>query len=268
MADEPVFETGFLLAGPGDPQAVERQLSRWVASGKVQQMRRGLYALAPPWRQTTPHPFLLANRLVPSSYVSGLSALAYAHGIPEYVAEVTSITAGRPHVRQLPFGRFSFRHLKADRLFGYRLLDLDSSQQAFVATPEKALLDTVYLQPGGDDVAYLRELRLDFSVLDLAALDELSARCASPKLARAVRGVSPAKRRTTGRYGPTLQALIHVARSECRLPASPHTARDAAYRRDRRDGLAFQGDTCLRFLFSTKLDVTLDGNRRCTHCLA
>ena len=189
VADEPVFETGFLLAGPGDPQAVARQLSRWVASGKVQQMRRGLYALAPPWRQTTPHPFLLANRLVPSSYVSGLSALAYAHGIPEYVAEVTSITAGRPHVRQLPFGRFSFRHLSADRLFGYRLLDLGSSQQAFVATPEKALLDIVYLQTDGDDVAYLRELRLDFSVLDLAALDELSARCASPKLTRAVRSV-------------------------------------------------------------------------------
>ena len=189
VADEPVFETGLLLAGPGDPQVVGRQLSRWAASGKIQQMRRGLYALAPPWPQTTPHPFLLANRLVPSSYVSGLSALAYAHGIPEYVAEVTSITAGRPHVRLLPFGRFSFHHLKADRLFGYRLLDLGRGQRAFVAAPEKALLDTVYLQPGGDDVAYLRELRLDFSVLNLVALEELSARCSSPKLARAARSI-------------------------------------------------------------------------------
>ena len=99
VAEEPVFETGLLLAGPGDPAHVRRQLSRWVRAGRVQQLRRGLYALAPPWRKRIPHPFLVANRLAPDSYVSGLSALAFAHAIPEYVAEVTSVTARRPHVR-------------------------------------------------------------------------------------------------------------------------------------------------------------------------
>ena len=185
VADEPVFETGLLLAGPGDPGNVRRQLSRWVRDGKVEQMRRGLYALAPPWQRCVPHPFLLANRLAPGSYVSGLAALAFAHAIPEYVPEVTSVTPGRPHTRPLSSGRFSFRHLKADRLFGYRLLDLGDNQRAFVATPERALLDSVYLQPGGDDDKYLRELRLDFSALDLDALDRTAARYAAPKVTRA-----------------------------------------------------------------------------------
>ena len=185
VADEPVFETGLLLAGPGDPGNVRRQLSRWVRNGRVHQMRRGLYALAPPWQRCVPHPFLLANRLVRGSYVSGLAALAFAHAIPEYVPEVTSVTPGRPHTRSLSSGRFSFRHLKADRLFGYRLLDLGDNQQAFVATPEKALLDSVYLQPGGDDDKYLRELRLDFGALDLDALDQTAARYAAPKVTRA-----------------------------------------------------------------------------------
>ncbi len=189
VADEPVFETGLLLAGPSDPRNVRRQLSRWVRNGRVQQMRRGLYALAPPWQHRVPHPFLLANRLAPGSYVSGLAALGFAHAIPEFVPEVTSVTPGRPHTRHLPSGRFSFRHLKADRLFGYRLLDLGDNQQAFVATPEKALLDSVYLQPGGDDRKYLRELRLDFGALDLDALEEAAARYASPKLVRAARRI-------------------------------------------------------------------------------
>ena len=185
VADEPVFETGLLLAGPGDPGNVRRQLSRWVRNGKVEQMRRGLYALAPPWQRRVPHPFLLANRLAQGSYVSGPAALAFAHAIPEYVPEVTSVTPGRPHTRSLSSGRFSFRHLKADRAFGYRLLDLGDNQQAFVATPEKALLDSVYLQPGGDDDKYLRELRLDFGALDLDALDQTAARYAAPKVTRA-----------------------------------------------------------------------------------
>ena len=189
VEDEPVFDTGLLLAGPVNPAQVQRQLSRWVRAGRVLQLRRGLYALAPPWRKRIPHPFLVANRLAPGAYVSGLSALAFAHAIPEHVAEVTSITSGRPHSRNLPLGRFSFRHLKAGLRFGYRQTELGNSQQAFVATPEKALLDLVHLQPGGDDRAYLQELRLNFEALRLEALDALASRCGTPKLLRAVRHI-------------------------------------------------------------------------------
>ena len=189
VADEPVFDTGLLLAGPVGPAHVQRQLSRWVRAGRVLQLRRGLYALAPPWRKRVPHPFLVANRLAPGGYVSGLSALAFAHAIPEHVAEVTSITSGRPHRRNLPLGRFSFRHLKAELRFGYRQTELGDSQQAFVATPEKALLDLVHLQPGGDERAYLQELRLNFEALRLEALEALASRCGAPKLLRATRRV-------------------------------------------------------------------------------
>ena len=189
VLDEPVFDTGLLLAGLVNPAHVQRQLSRWVRAGRVVQLRRGLYALAPPWRKCVPHPFLVANRLVPGTYVSSLSALAFANAIPEYVAEVTSITSGRPHSRSLPLGRFSFRHLKPDLQFGYRQVDLGNGQQAFVATPEKALLDLVHLQPGGDNRDHLQELRLNFEALRLDALDALASRCSTPKLLRAVRHV-------------------------------------------------------------------------------
>ena len=185
VADEPLFETGLLLAGAVDPADLRRQLSRWTRSGRIRQLRRGLYALAPPWEKRIPHPFLVANRLVRGSYVSGVSALAFVQAIPEYVAEVTSVTPGRPQMRHTAFGRYSFRHLKPGLLFGYRQVDLGDGQRAFVAEPEKALLDLIHLRPGGGDAAYLRELRLDFDALRLERLAAFAATCATPKLARA-----------------------------------------------------------------------------------
>lgn len=189
VGDEPVFETGMLLAGNVDAVNLRRQLSRWTRAGRLLQLRRGLYALAPPWRRINPHPFLVANRLGSGSYVSGLSALAFAQAIPEYVAEVTSCTGGRPHTYLTPLGRFSFRRLKANLRFGYRQVALGDGQAAFLATPEKALLDLIYLQPGGDDAAFLKELRLNLDVLQSDLLDDLAQRCGVPKLVRAAKHI-------------------------------------------------------------------------------
>ncbi|MFZ2520878.1 MAG: hypothetical protein WA089_19430, partial [Anaerolineae bacterium] len=58
-------------------------------------------------------------------------------------------------------------------------------QRAFIATPEKALLDLAHLRAGGDEPAYLRELRLqNLERLDLDALRGLAQQAASPKLQR------------------------------------------------------------------------------------
>ena len=185
VEDEPVFETGFLTAGRPRETGLPAQLSRWCASGRLLRLRRGLFALAPPYRKVIPHPFLVANRLVPGSYVSGLAALAFAGAIPEFVPEVTSCGPGRPHVRTTPLGRFSFRYLKAGLRSGYRLLDLGSDQRAFVASPEKAFLDLVHLQPKGDDPVWIDGLRLNPGALSPDRMEGIACQAASPKLARA-----------------------------------------------------------------------------------
>lgn len=187
--DEPVFETGLLLAGDVDPAGVRRQLSRWVTAGRVHQLRRGLYALAPPYCRSTPHPFLVANRMVRPSYVSLQAALAFYGLIPDVTPVVTAVTTGRPGHWETPLGAFVFRHLQIDLFFGYRSLDL-GGQQAFVATPEKALLDLVYLAPEGDTPAYLQELRLqNLERLDPDALLRDAERSGRPKLQRAARAI-------------------------------------------------------------------------------
>jgi predicted transcriptional regulator of viral defense system len=188
LGREPVFETGFLLAGPQDPAYIQRQLAEWVATGKLFQLRRGLYTPAPPYQKVPPHPFLIANRLVPGSYVSLQAALAYRDLIPEHVAAVTSVTARRPGRWPTPFGEMSYRVIRREYIFGYERIMVTPEQAAFVATPEKALLDLIYLQPGGDDRAYLESLRLqNMERIDLSKLTALADRMAKPKLHRAAR---------------------------------------------------------------------------------
>ena len=198
VGNTPLFETGLLLAGDVDPANVRRQLSRWTATGKLLQLRRGLYTLAPPYQKAAPHPFLVANYLVKPSYVSLQAALAHYGLIPEYAAEVTSVTTGRPTEVETPWGRYTFRHVKTSRFYGYRRLDVGGDQQAFAACPEKALLDQIYLQPGGDSLSYLRGLRLqNLEHLNLDVLHRLAARAESPKLERAAANVATLMREET-----------------------------------------------------------------------
>jgi predicted transcriptional regulator of viral defense system len=170
-----------------DPREIRRQLSRWRQSGKIYQLRRGLYSLAPPYQKAKPRPFLVANRLLPASYVSLQSALAYYGMIPEHVPVTTSVTTSRPAHWETPLGIFDFRHIQIPFFDGFRVVDLGEKQQAFIAIPEKALLDLIYLEPGGDTLDYLAELRLsNLDQLDWQHLERLARKIEKLKLLRAV----------------------------------------------------------------------------------
>jgi predicted transcriptional regulator of viral defense system len=189
IGDDPVFRSSLLLAGNINPQIVRLQLSRWVNIGRIYQLRRGLYSIAPPYQKIKPHPFLVANQLQKASYVSLQAALAYYGLIPEVVNITTSVSTGRPEKLENPLGIYDFRHIKTDLLFGYKMTNL-GDQSAFVATPEKALLDLIYLHPGGDSIDYLRELRLqNTEILDINIIREFAEKFKTPRLQKAVKGI-------------------------------------------------------------------------------
>jgi predicted transcriptional regulator of viral defense system len=191
---EPLFETGFLLAGPEKPSYIHRQLAEWVDAGKLLQFRRGLYAPAPPYQKAVPHPFLVANRMVPGSYVSLQAVLGYYGLIPEYVPAVTSVTSRGSRRWVTPAGQMIYRAIRRDLIFGYERISVAPEQSAFVALPEKALLDLIYLQPGGDERDYLESLRLqNLERIDPLKLAELAERMRKPKLSRAVRIIADLK---------------------------------------------------------------------------
>ncbi|MGB4594628.1 MAG: hypothetical protein WBI14_01815 [Anaerolineaceae bacterium] len=190
VGDDPVFESAMLLSGEIDPKNIRLQLSRWVNSGRVYQLRRGLYAIAPPYQKTIPHPFLVANHLQRSSYVSLQSVLAFYGMIPDTVTVITSVGTGRPEKLATPLGTFEYRHVKSTLFFGYQVIDV-GGQEIFVATPGKALLDLVYLTPDGDSPGFLQGLRLqNLDRINLGQLQKDSMTFDTPKMDRAAKVIS------------------------------------------------------------------------------
>ena len=182
----PVFTVRFLSAGVNLAQ-IRLQINRWVKDGKIIRLHKGLYTLAEPYRKVTSEPFCIANSLKQASYVSLHSALSWYAMIPEFVPAVTSITTGRPQTIETPLGRFEFRHVSKKYFWGYQQVELKFGQTAFIAYPEKALLDLAYLTPGGDEINFIEELRLqNFEQINRAVLHEFVERFQSPKLNRAL----------------------------------------------------------------------------------
>ena len=186
VQEEPLFETSLLTVGNVSPYQAQRRLADWSKAGKVVPLRRGLYALPKAKRPFEPHPFQVANRLVVGSYVSLEMALRYYSLIPEHVAVVTSVTTGRPRECENEFGRFLFRHLHPRCFFGMEYRLITDRQYAYVAYPEKALLDLIYLRKGGDSPDFIQSLRLqNLEQLDLDRLQQFTNRLNKPKLYRA-----------------------------------------------------------------------------------
>ena len=125
---------------------------------------------------------MVANALVRGSYVSLQSALAFHGMIPESVHTVTSVTHRRGRRFTTPLGGFIFHNIHPRLLSGY-VAEVIAGQDAFVARPEKALLDLLHLVPGTDDPAFLEELRLRLDSFDLGLFESWAE--GRPKLLRA-----------------------------------------------------------------------------------
>lgn len=185
VAQEALFTTGMLLTPGVDVQDVRKQLSRWTRDGTVLQLRRGLYVLGARYRLREPHPFEVSNALVPGSYVSLETVLAGRGLIPEAVFSTTAVTTGRQGSRQTPFGCFVYQHIRPQLFWGYESEPIGEGRVAFVATPEKALLDMAYLRARSDEPAFARELRLQrLETIDTDRLLSFAERFGGKKVLR------------------------------------------------------------------------------------
>lgn len=125
-------------------------VNRALRSSELLQVRRGLYVLAKKYRNDDIHPFVLAQQLLPGSYVSAESALSFYGWIPEAVHSVLSVTAkGKSQTYQHDIlGKFEYRRMTVRS--GYFLQSVTrhelQHQVALIAEPLRALLDMVYLR--------------------------------------------------------------------------------------------------------------------------
>jgi predicted transcriptional regulator of viral defense system len=186
LGNEVLFSTSLLVVGNNTQYQVQRRLSDWSKAKKIVKLRRGLYVLPKTKRSFEPHPYLIANRLVTGSYVSLETALRHYNLIPEHVAVITSLTTGRPGEWKNEFGRFIYRHIQPRYFFGIQYRLIVGGQYIYIAYPEKALLDLIYLRKEGDSPEFIFSLRLqNLEELDLSRLKILADRFDKPKLQRA-----------------------------------------------------------------------------------
>ena len=180
----PVIESENLLAGNIRPESVIVQLSRWTKQGKLLQIKRGVYVVAPPFRTQQINEAYLAGVLKHPSYISLEKALEYHNLIPEMVTAYTCVTTKRPGRFVSPAGTFEYRHIKQSLFWGYEAITVDG-QTAFYATPEKALLDLFYLKQVPASPAYLEELRLqNVEAVNIATLRLCTERFGKPGMLR------------------------------------------------------------------------------------
>jgi predicted transcriptional regulator of viral defense system len=136
-------------------------LSRLVKAGILVRLRKNAYKLF-----IEPHDVeKMANELYFPAYLSFESALA-KFGVLSQIPYTLTFATPRPSKR-ISIGETEvvYRHLKKDLFFGYALGD-----GKYTATPEKALLDELYLMSRGKAKVDLAEL--DFREIKRAVLED------------------------------------------------------------------------------------------------
>lgn len=162
------------------------QLHRWVQSGKIIALKRGLYMVSEQYRKQPLNSAYLANHLLTPSYLSCAWALSYYGMIPEMTVTHTSVTPRKTCQYINAVGRFKYQHIKQSLFFGYRSIQL-LNVPVYIASPEKALLDLWYFETQEWSLARLKAMR--FQSLTLITLEQLkqdACRFESPRIQRAL----------------------------------------------------------------------------------
>lgn len=139
-------------------------LSRWTSKGLIIRLRQGFYTF-PEYKEN--HDFVLyfANRIYRPSYISLHSALSFYGIIPEAVVQITSVSSLKTRYFANQIGEYIYKSIKKEVMFGYDLKSITGGISIHIASPEKALLDLLYLYPEYNTVRQLSELRLDDNYL-------------------------------------------------------------------------------------------------------
>ncbi|MEI6448880.1 MAG: type IV toxin-antitoxin system AbiEi family antitoxin domain-containing protein [Actinomycetes bacterium] len=171
----PIIQTREAAARLGVSRSRASQLlSSFEQAGLARRLKRGLWALQPDTDPFTVPPHLTAPL---PAYVSFWSAL-FRHGMIEQVPRLIFVASlARTQRIATPLGAYSIHHLAPELFAGF-----DGSEElGYLALPEKALFDTVYLRAAAGGAAALPELELPPGFRE-QKLEEWIDRVARPRL--------------------------------------------------------------------------------------
>jgi len=146
------------------PDFDSRRLVEWQKKGYIQILINKWYIFADIQMNELLR-FRISNCLCRPSYVSLESALSHHGLIPEAVFLVQNITTKKTISYETVSGTFLYRSIKPNLYFGY---EVDKSQTfpVLIATPEKAILDFLYLNHQMNSLKDIEGLRLNLTIFN------------------------------------------------------------------------------------------------------
>jgi len=190
LMNRPFFETQEAVTLSGQPERqVLPRISRWVSQGKLIQLRRGKYVLAPLYQQRAPNHFYISNYLYRPSFVSLYTALQYYQCIPEEVHVIQGVATRQTAAWGTVMGRFQYFSTTPNRFFGYSKVIMGNGKQqsALIADLERALIDVCYFSTGEWTTNRWLELRLqNCELINIKKLLEYTGLMENRKLERSI----------------------------------------------------------------------------------
>lgn len=142
-----------------NPDFQSNNLTRWTKQRLLIKLRQGYYAF-PDYLKQRDFSLYISNRIYKPSYISLHTALAFYGMIPEAIVQITAVSSLKTARFENDFGSYSYKKMRNDLIFGYDLKPFGERTIQF-ATPEKALLDLLYLYPFYNTPQEMEQLRLD-----------------------------------------------------------------------------------------------------------
>ncbi len=182
-----------LLFSDKASEQIHNSIAYHVKEGNLQKYRRGLYSL----KNIHLSKFTISNYLYTPSYISFSSALSHYELIPEAVYETTAACVQvKKKVYKNTVGIFSFHHVPVIPFF--LGVQKDESEKFLIASPLRALFDTIYSEK--KKYQHLRELEEDLRI----DLDELGLALSKESASDILKLASLYKKRNTLSFGHLL----------------------------------------------------------------
>ncbi len=167
------------------PDFEKNNLTRWVKQNLVVKLRNSWYSF-PDYLKTPNIQNFVSNKIYSPSYVSLHSALAFYGIIPEAIVQTTAVSSLKKANFENVFGSFSYQQILPGLMFGNEQKTFLNKYSLLFATPEKAILDLLYLYPQYNSEREILELRLDEEFmhedLNVKRLNEFTERFQSKTL--------------------------------------------------------------------------------------
>ncbi len=163
---------------------------QWQRAGHIVPLRQGWYAFAD-YLQQPDYARYFAGKICAPSYISLHTALSFYGIIPEAVIEITSVTTQKTCRYENAFGQFSYQTIRPRLFWGFEPKTMRDGKQYMMATPEKAIIDLLYLYPQYSTPEEMQELRFDEDwmreELNKERLMEYTERIGSPALTKRIK---------------------------------------------------------------------------------